>query len=82
MTRYGPIELLGSIGRDHVYRDLAPHAVTMETGASPVQVLDLAALISIKEESAQEKNLAVLPCPVEPRKEKKTRTTAGGRATW
>jgi hypothetical protein len=61
MTRYGPLDLLGSIGRGHTYEDLAPRAVTMETGAGPVEVLDLAALILIKEETAQEKDLAVLP---------------------
>ena len=61
MTRYGHLDLRGSIGRGHTYEILAPQTINIETGAGRVQVLDLAVLISVKEETAQEKDLAVLP---------------------
>jgi hypothetical protein len=62
MTRYGPLDLLGAIGRDRTYEDLigATCEIDMRDGLQ-VRVLTLDALISVKEETAGEKDLAVLP---------------------
>jgi len=62
ITRYGPLDLLGSVGRDLGYQDLVPHSV--ELGISEglrIRVLDLETLIALKEELAGEKDRAVLP---------------------
>lgn len=62
LTRYGPLDLLGTIGQDLGYQDLVPHSVEMDIGEGiRVRVLDLETLISIKEELAGEKDTAVLP---------------------
>ncbi|SRR5712691_5338899 len=62
MTRYGPLDLLGTIGRDLGYRDLLPHSVETDVGEGiHVRVLDLETLIAIKEELGGEKDRAVLP---------------------
>jgi hypothetical protein len=62
ITRYGPLDLLGTIGSDLGYRDLLPHSVDLEIGAGlRIQVLDLETLIALKEELAGEKDRAVLP---------------------
>jgi hypothetical protein len=61
MTRSGPLDLPGSIGRGRTCQILEPQTIVIETGAGQIRVLDLAALISVKEETAQEKDLAVLP---------------------
>jgi predicted nucleotidyltransferase len=62
VTRYGPLDLLGTIGHDLGYQDLLPHSAEMEVGEGVrVRVLDLETLIAIKEELKGEKDLAVLP---------------------
>jgi hypothetical protein len=62
MTRYGPLDLLGTIGRDLAYQDLLPHSIEMDIGEGiRVRVLDLETLIAIKEELAGEKDRAMLP---------------------
>ena len=62
MTRYGPLDVLGSIGHSRTYADLLPHAHQIEVADGlRVQVLDLETLIAVKEEVASEKDLAVLP---------------------
>jgi predicted nucleotidyltransferase len=61
-TKYGPLDVLGTIGRGLAYEDLLPHAVEMDIGDGiRVQVLDLQTIIAIKEEIRGEKDLAVLP---------------------
>jgi len=62
MTRFGPLDVLGSIGRSRNYQDLLPlaHDVELDEGLH-VRVLNLETLIAIKEEVAGEKDLAVLP---------------------
>jgi predicted nucleotidyltransferase len=62
ITRYGPLDLLGTIGRDLGYQDLVPHSI--ELGISEglrIRVLDLETLIALKEELAGEKDRAMLP---------------------
>jgi predicted nucleotidyltransferase len=62
ITRLGPIEILGSIGRSRSYHDLLPHAREVEVGQGlRVQVLNLETLIAVKEEVAGERDLAVIP---------------------
>ena len=62
ITRYGPLDVLGTIGRNLSYEDLVPHSVAMEIGEGiEVRVLDLETLIAVKQELASEKDLAVLP---------------------
>jgi len=62
MTRYGPLDLLGSIGESHDYEDLLKDATEVETGEGErVLVLTLERLIAIKLETHNEKDLAMLP---------------------
>jgi hypothetical protein len=59
MTRYGPLDVLGSIGKGRHYADLLPHAIEMEVAEGVrVRVLDLETLIATKEETGGEKDLA------------------------
>ena len=61
-TRFGPLDLLGSIGNAHGYLDLLAHANSTDVGdGTTVRVLDLETLIAVKEEVAGEKDRAVLP---------------------
>jgi hypothetical protein len=61
MTRFGPLDVLGLIGAGREYADLAPHAVDMQIGEGlTVRILDLETLIRTKQETAGEKDLAVL----------------------
>lgn len=62
ITRYGPLDLLGAIGRNLGYEDLLPHSVEMDVGEGIlVRVLDLETLIAVKEELGGEKDRGVLP---------------------
>jgi len=62
MTRFGPFDVLGSIGRSYGYRDLLPHTTELDLGHGlRVRVLDLEMQIVVKEEVAGEKDKAVLP---------------------
>jgi hypothetical protein len=62
ITRYGPLDLLGTIGRDLGYQDLVPRSVELDIGEGlRIRVLDLETLIAIKEELAGEEDRAVLP---------------------
>lgn len=62
ITHHGPLDLLGTIGRGLSYEDLLPHCVQMDIAEGvSVRVLDLATLIALKEELADEKDRAMLP---------------------
>jgi hypothetical protein len=62
ITRYGPLDLLGTIGRDLGYQELIPHSVEFDISEGlHIRVLDLETLIAIKEELAGDKDRAVLP---------------------
>jgi len=61
MTRGGPLDLLGEIGRHRDYSKLLPNTVTIEVSRDlRVRALTLEALIREKEEMAREKDKAVL----------------------
>ncbi len=62
ITDFGPLDLLGSIGRNRSYSDLAQHAEEFEVEAGlRVRVLDLATQVAVKEEVGGEKDRAMLP---------------------
>lgn len=65
ITDAGPLDLLGVIGpvdRGLTYQDLLSRTAEMEVGSGlRVRVLNLDALIRVKEELGQEKDKAVLP---------------------
>jgi len=62
MTRAGPLDLLGAVTKGRVYADLLEETIDMviRPGLS-VKVLDLAMIITLKEELGGEKDLAALP---------------------
>jgi hypothetical protein len=62
ITRYGPLDLLGTIGHNLGYHDLLPHSAEMDIGERvQIRVLDLETLIAMKEQLAGEKDRAMLP---------------------
>jgi hypothetical protein len=62
MTRFGPLDVLGSVGAKRSYEDLVPFALPMAlTPTLTVRVLRLDWLIRLKEETGGEKDRAVLP---------------------
>jgi len=62
MTRFGPLDVMGTIGRRQDYDDLLPRSEEMAVGGGTiVRVLDLETLIATKEEMAGDKDLATLP---------------------
>ncbi|MFB3923930.1 MAG: hypothetical protein ACE145_19585 [Terriglobia bacterium] len=61
MTTFGPLDVLGAVGKEHEYDDLLAESIEMDIGESAkVRVLDLEALIRIKGETAKEKDMAQL----------------------
>ncbi|HEX5269006.1 MAG TPA: hypothetical protein VFW33_00900 [Gemmataceae bacterium] len=62
MTRFGPLDILGTIARERGYEDLLPRSagLQVEIGLS-VRLLDLETLIMTKEETGRDKDKAVLP---------------------
>jgi hypothetical protein len=62
MTRFGPLDVLGSIGKGRRFQDLLPHAAEMTIAEGlRIRVLNLETQIAVKEEIGQEKDLAALP---------------------
>ncbi len=62
ITRYGPLDLLGTIGQGLGYQNLIPQSVELHISEElSIRVLDLETLIAIKEELDGEKDRAVLP---------------------
>lgn len=62
LTRYGPLDLLATIGQDLAYDDLLSHSAEMDIGEGlRIPVLDLETLIAIKEQLGGEKDVAMLP---------------------
>jgi len=62
MTRFGPLDVLGSVGAKRSYEDLVPFAVAMPVALGlTVRVLRLDWLIRLKEETGGEKDRAVIP---------------------
>jgi hypothetical protein len=62
VTIYGPLDFLGTIGRNLNYADLLAHSAEKDVGEGlRIRVLDLETLIEIKEQLGGEKDRAVLP---------------------
>lgn len=62
LTKFGPLDVLGMIGKSRTFEDLRPHAQIMEIEPGiALHVLDLETLIQIKEELGSQKDAAVLP---------------------
>lgn len=61
-TRFGPLDLLASIGEGLTYDELLPHSHGMFiSDTAQIWVLNLEQIIAIKERLGSEKDLAVLP---------------------
>jgi hypothetical protein len=61
MTRFGPLDLLGSIGKGDDYGTLLKECLPIEIAPGlKVTVLSLSAVIRTKEETAHEKDMATL----------------------
>ena len=76
-TRFGPLDILGAIGRSRGYDDLLPHTHEIEVREGlRVRVLDLETLIAVKVEVAGEKDLAVLPIMQRTLEERRRRRTS------
>jgi len=61
MTRFGPLDLLGTIGAGQSYPDLLGHSDKIKVGKMRLRVLSLEKLIEVKEELGSEKDKAILP---------------------
>ena len=62
MTCFGPLDLLGTIGKGRDYGQLLDETVELEVGGGlKVRVSSLESLVKTKEETGQEKDRAVLP---------------------
>jgi hypothetical protein len=62
ITRHGPLDVFGMIGYNHEYSELLTHSVELDIGGGlVVNILNLKTLIQVKEETAGEKDKAVLP---------------------
>ncbi len=62
LTRYGPLDVLGTIGRSLGYAELLSHSIDLDiTEDVRIRVLDLETIIALKEELGGEKDRAVLP---------------------
>ena len=61
ITRFGPLDVLGTIGTGRGYEDLQEYTVELQVHDFTVHVLSLEKLIEIKEETGLDKDKAVLP---------------------
>ena len=62
ITRFGMLDLLGTIGQGLGFEELLPQSRDMDIGGGiSVRVLNLETIISIKEQLTSEKDLASLP---------------------
>ena len=61
-TKYGRLDCLGTIDGDKTYDDLLASSSPLPIeGQSPLRVLELSALIAIKQRAGRPKDLAVIP---------------------
>jgi hypothetical protein len=62
MTRHGPLDVLGAIGRSRGYEELLEHVTELQVGTGHIiRVLKLAKLIEVKSETAGQKDFSTLP---------------------
>ena len=80
ITRYGPLDLLATIGDGLTYDDLLPHSELMSiTGSTRSRLLGLDRIIAIKEALGGEKDIAVLPVLRQTAREVKRRQSSKPR---
>jgi hypothetical protein len=60
-TRFGPLDVLATIGANRTYEDLERHAARYALEGMNVLVLDLGAIIETKEQAGRGKDLLALP---------------------
>lgn len=60
-TKFGPLDLLGTVEESTSYEDLLPDVVWFEISGVAVRVVSLERLIAIKEKLTREKDRAVMP---------------------
>jgi hypothetical protein len=74
LTKFGPLDVLGMIGKSRNWEDLHDHTETMEIEPDVVvRVLDLETLIALKEELGFPKDVAMLPVLRQALKERSAR---------
>jgi predicted nucleotidyltransferase len=61
MTRFGPLDILGTIGVGHSYEDLLADTVQLQVSGLRLDILGLERLITVKEETGGDKDKATLP---------------------
>ncbi len=61
MTKFGPLDVLGSIGRGKTFGDLISDTEVIDLGGHSIHVHNLKSLIDIKELIGRDKDKAVLP---------------------
>jgi len=61
ITRFGPLDLLGTIEKDLGYADLIGHSEDIQIENLTFRILSLEYLIEIKEETSREKDRLILP---------------------
>jgi len=61
ITKFGPLDLLGTIGIAHSYEDLLQHTVELEASGLRLCILDLETLIEVKKETVSDKDRAIIP---------------------
>jgi hypothetical protein len=61
LTRHGPLDVLGIIGKGRDFHALVPHSHRRTLGGAYVRVLDLETQVAVKEELDFPKDRAVLP---------------------
>lgn len=61
ITRFGHLDVLGTIGDQRTYEELLPRSRAFQLRGKEVRVLDLEAVIQSKEEAGRERDRAVLP---------------------
>lgn len=60
-TRFGHLDVFGTIGKDRTYEELVPRSRPVPLRGHLVRVLDLEAVIQSKEEAGRDRDRAVLP---------------------
>lgn len=60
ITKYGPLDVLGSIGHGHRYGDLISKTETVQVQERNISILTLKALIDIKKETLFEKDKYII----------------------
>ena len=60
MTRFGPLDLLGTVGKGHNYEDLLEHSEEIQVSGYNLRILSLEKLIMIKEEIARDRDKIML----------------------